>query len=189
MDRTLILSLVSCLMIGSARAELQLNPTLSEFTVDGAKLSHLVFSDGSGTDIFYSPPRGWQYTGGSSKLTLHPANNQKAEATITRVALPQPTEFDDETVKRLTEDALASVPKESSNTQLVSAEKSPLRIDRKETLLVIVTYDFYHESFSRSILFLNRPGEQLRFQLTCLQADFPELQKAFLGSQYSWQTL
>jgi hypothetical protein len=189
MDRTLILFLFSCLMIGSARAELQLNPTLSEFTLDGAKLARLVFSDGSGRGIFYSPPRGWEYSGSSSKLILRPTNKQKAEATISRVTLPQPTEFDDATVKRLTEDALASVPKGSSNAQLVSAEKSPLRIDRKETLLVIVSYDFYHESFSRSILFLNRPGEQLRFQLTCLQADFPALQKAFLGSQYSWQNL
>jgi hypothetical protein len=189
MDRTLILLLASCFMIGSARAELQLNPSVSEFTLDGAKLSHLVFSDGSGKDIFYSPPRGWKYSGSGSKLTLQPANKQKAEATITRMALPQPTEFDDETTKRLTEEALVSVPKGCANAQIVSQEKSPLRINRKETLLVIVSYDLYGETFSRSILFMNRPGEQLRFQLTCLQADFSELQKAFLGSQYSWQNL
>jgi hypothetical protein len=44
-------------------------------------------------------------------------------------------------------------------------------------------------SYSRSTLFLNRGNEQIRFQLVFHQADFKELQKAFLGSQYSWQNL
>jgi hypothetical protein len=36
---------------------------------------------------------------------------------------------------------------------------------------------------------MNREKEQIRFQLVCPEADFKELHKAFLGSQYSWQNL
>lgn len=81
------------------------------------------------------------------------------------------------------------MPKGSTDIQLTSQEKNPLMIQRKETFLLTLTYNFYGQSYSRSILFLNRGKEQIRFQLACHQADFNELQKAFLGSQYSWQNL
>lgn len=81
------------------------------------------------------------------------------------------------------------MPMGSTHTQLISQEKNPLMIDRKETLLLTLTYNFYGQRYNRSILFLNRRKEQIRFQLACRQSDFKELQKAFLGSQYSWQNL
>lgn len=61
--------------------------------------------------------------------------------------------------------------------------------ERKETLLLTLTYSFYGHSYNRWILFLNRGKEQIRFQVACRQSDFKEVQKAFLGSQYSWQNL
>ena len=61
--------------------------------------------------------------------------------------------------------------------------------ERKETFLVTLSYNLHGGSYSRSILFLNRGSEQIQFQLVCRQADFKELQKAFLDSQYSWQNL
>ena len=44
--------------------------------------------------------------------------------------------------------------------------------ERKETLLLTLTYSFYGHSYNRSILFLNRGKEQIRFQLACRQSDF-----------------
>jgi hypothetical protein len=86
-------------------------------------------------------------------------------------------------------EAVASVPKGSENVTVVSQEKNPLLMNRRETFLITLAYDFYGASYSCSILFLNRGNEQIRFQLTCPQTDFKELQKAFLGSQYSWRDL
>jgi hypothetical protein len=189
MDRALILALSGWLFVVSANAELQLNPKISEYQLDGVKLKQLAFSNGTGKDATYSPPRGWDYSGSANQLTLHPPNKSQAEATITRLSLPEAASFDDETAKKLVNEALASVPKGSTSVQLVSQEKSPLMIERKETLLVIFTYNFYGETYGRSILFLNRGKEQIRFQLTSRQADFKDLHKAFLSSQYSWQNL
>ena len=148
----------------------------------------MAFSGGSEI-VTYAPPRGWDYSGSPAQLILHPPSKSQAEAKITKVALLQPATFDEETIKKLVQEVMASVPNGSTEIQLVSQEKNPLMIERKETFLVVLSYNFYGGAYSRSILFLNRGNEQIRFQLTCRQADFKELQKAFLGSQYSWQNL
>jgi hypothetical protein len=62
-------------------------------------------------------------------------------------------------------------------------------IERKETYLVVIAYKFYGGNYRRSVMFLNRGKEQFRFEFVSLERDFPELQRAFLGSQYSWQNL
>ena len=189
MVRALIPALASLLLVAAARADLQLTPRISQYEGDGVKFKQLTFSDGGAKEITYSPPREWDYSGNANQLTLYPPNKSQAEATIFKVPLSQPASFDDETVKKLVNEALASVPTGSTSVHLISQEKNPLMIERKETLLLTLTYNFYGQSYSRSILFLNRRKEQIRFQLACRGADFKELQKAFLGSQYSWQNL
>jgi len=189
---SLIRSLVGCLLISSAlisaRAELDLTPKPFSYELDGVKFNQLAFSDGSKI-VTYAPPRGWDYSGSAAQLILQPPGKAQAEAKITKGTLSQPAGFDEETVKKLVQEVTASVPDGSTNVQLVSQQKNPLMIERKETFLVILSYNLSGGAFSRSILFLNRGKEQMRFQLTSRQADFKELQKAFLGSQYSWQNL
>jgi len=188
MVRPLIRSLLGCLLITAARAELDLTPKPSQYELDGVTFKQLAFSDGSKT-VTYTPPRGWDYSGNAAQLTLQPPGRDQAKARISKVTLSQPASFDEGTVKKLVQDVMASVPDGTTNIQLVSQEKNPLMIERKETLLVILSYNLYGGAYNRSILFLNRGKEQIRFQLTSRQVDFKELQKAFLGSQYSWQNL
>src|ERR1700682_4859558 len=119
------LSLLGALSIASARADLHLAPKVCEARVDGAKAKFLVFSDESGKDITYGPPTGWEYSGSTSRFTLHPPKKTQAEGTISRISLNQPAVFDDETMKKLTAETLASVPEGSSNVTLVSQQKNP----------------------------------------------------------------
>jgi len=188
MVRPLILALAGSLLIAPARAELDLTPKLSEYELDGVKFKQLAFSDGSKI-VTYAPPRGWDYSGSATQLTLRPPGKSQAEATIRKVVLAQPANFDDGTVKKLVEEAIASVPPGSTDIQLVSQEKNPLRIERKETFCVTLSYNLYGAAYNRSILFLNRGMEQIQFQLSCRRADFRELQATFLDSQHSWQNL
>ena len=181
--------MVGALFIASARADLQLSPKVSESWVDGAKIKFLAFSDGSGKDVTYGPPTGWEYSGSSTRFTLHPPNKPQAEGTIARINLSQPAVFDDETMKKLTAEVLASVPGGSTNVTLVSQEKNPLLIARKETFLVIVSYTFYGENYQRSMMFLNRGNEQVRFQFVSRAVDFKDLQAAFQRSHFTWQNL
>jgi hypothetical protein len=188
MVRPVVLGLAASLSLADiAKSELVLTPTVDEYVLDGAKLKQLAFFDG-GQKVTYQSPRGWEYSGSTTQLTLRPPKPQ-AEATIARVSRPDQPQFDDETLKKLVAEATALLPKGSSNVVVESQEKSPLRIGNRETFLLIISYGLLGNNYNRSILFINRGAEQIRCQLTCRSTDFKDLQKAFIGSQYSWRNL
>lgn len=182
------LLLLGALFATSAQAELLLIPKTVEYQLDGVKFQQIAFADGVKV-VTYQAPRGWEYSGSATKLSLRPPNKSQAEASITRIPLPKPGSFDEESLKKLVEEAVAQIPKGSENISVVSQEKNPVMIYRKETFLVTLSYTAYGQQYSRSILFLNRGNDQIRSQLTCREADFKELQRAFLASQYTWQQL
>ena len=189
MVRPVIIAFVASLLLADvAKTELVLTPTVDEYVLDGAKLNQLAFLDGD-KKVTYQSPRGWDYSGSATQLTLHPPNKPQAEATIARVSPVDQTQFDEETLKKLVAEAVTLVPKGSTNVAVESQEKAPLRIGSRETFLLVLNYSVLGNNYNRSILFINRGGEQIRCQLTCRSADFKELQKAFLSSQYSWRNL
>ena len=188
MVRPLAQVLVAAFLVTSIHAELRLTPRIDEYDLDGVKLHQLAFSDGD-KKVTYQSPQGWEYSGSATQLTLHPPNKTQAEATITRISLPEPGKFDEESLKKLVAQVTGTLPPGSEKIRVISQEKNPLMINRKETFLVILSYNLFGQAYNRSILFLNRDKEQIRFQLVCREADFKELHKAFLGSQYSWQNL
>jgi hypothetical protein len=187
--RSLVLVCVVLVCAASAGADLQFTPKIIDYELDGMKFRKLAFSDGRNKEITYAPPAGWDYSGSSARFTLHPAKKAQAQGTISKITLNQPAVFDEETTKKLTEEVLTSVPEGSTNGAVISQEKNPLIIDGKETFIVTVSYTFYGENYERSMLFLNRGYEQIRFQLVSRAADFKDLQRAFLGSHCSWQNL
>ena len=189
MDRSLTLVLASAFFTVSAQAELKLTPKISPYEADGVKIELLAFSDGGGKEITYSPPRGWEYSGSATKFTLRPPGKPQAEGTIVRISLDQPAIFDDQTMKKLAAEVLASAPGGSTNVTVVAQEKNPFFIGQKETFLVIVSYNFYGQNYQRSTMFLNRGNEQLRFQFVSRAADFKNLQMAFQASQLTWRNL
>jgi hypothetical protein len=92
-------------------------------------------------------------------------------------------------VKNLLAEAIASVPEDSVEITVTSQEVNPLHIGGKGTFLVTLSYTLHALEYCRSILFLNRADDQIRLQLTSPSADFQDLQRAFMASQYSWQNL
>jgi hypothetical protein len=176
------------LLTCSASAKLDLTPGEGEKELDGAKIHQLVFLDG-GQRITYSPPRGWQYSGGGNRLGLRPGLVPDAEASIRVVDLVEPQVLDAATTKKLTAAAMAGLPGGAVNVALISEDKNPILIEQKETFLVVLHYDYYGVSYARSLLFVNRRNEQLQFQLTAPRKSFPQLQKEFFGSQFSWENL
>jgi hypothetical protein len=187
MVRSLIFA--CCLFLSaSAQAELQLVPSVDEFVLDGARLKQLAFRDGD-RKVTYQSPHGWDYSGTATQLTLHPPHKLDAEATIATIPRTDQSPFDDEALKKLVADVIVLAPKGSSNVVVESQEKAPLRIGNRETFLVVISYSVLGNTYSRSILFINRGPEQIRCQLTCRSSDFKELQRTFLGSQYSWHNL
>ncbi|HST29228.1 MAG TPA: hypothetical protein VLK27_00125 [Chthoniobacterales bacterium] len=151
-------------------------------------MHRLAFSDGQ-TEITYTPPKNWDYSGSGNHFSLRPHSVSGADAEITVNKLSGGGDFDEEATKRLCEEVLKSVPSGATNTTLVSQQLNPVFINRKGTFLVVISYDYYSQAYERSVMFLNRSNEQLRFQLTSYRNAFQELQKAFASSHYSWQKL
>jgi hypothetical protein len=187
--RTLALVLSSLSFLAGARADLQLAPRESHYMMEGMKLDQLAFSDGSGKEVTYQQPPGWNYSGSANKLTLYPPAKSLAEGAIIRINLGKPGTFDQDSLKKSIQDALASPPEGSTDITLVSQQMNPIKIGGKETFLAIVTYTFNGVKYERSLMFLNRGNEQVRFQLTSRAVDFADLQKSFLASQCTWQHL
>jgi hypothetical protein len=173
---------------GLVYANLDLTPRQQEYELEGVTLHQVVFADGQ-QQVTYAPPRNWECSGNGNRFVLHPAAGSSAEAEITATKSEGAEGFDDASIKRLTDEVLASVPRGASNVVLVSQQRNPLLIGRKETFLVVISYDYYSQPYQRSVMFLNRKNEQIRFQLTCYRDAFRELQKAFESSHYSWQNL
>ena len=189
MVRPVIIAFVASLLLADvAKTELVLTPTVDEYVLDGTKLKQLAFLDGD-KKVTYQSPRGWDYSGSATQLTLHPPSKPQAEATIARVSRVDQTQFDEETLKKMVAEAVTLVPKGSTNVAVESQEKAPLRIGSRETFLLVLSYSVFGNNYNRSILFINRGGEQIRCQLTCRSVDFKDLQKAFMGSQYTWRNL
>jgi hypothetical protein len=180
--------LLHLLLVGCVQAELRFTFQLQETDLDGVKLRQLVFLDGD-KQVKYAPPRGWQYFGGEDQLRLLPPAGQPGEAVISRTKLTQPQVFDNATAKRLTDEVIASLPNGAKRVSVVLLEKNRLLIEQKETFLIVLNFELYGTPQGRSVMFLNREDEQIRFQLTCPQKNFTDLQKQFLGSQFSWQNL
>lgn len=175
-------------LAGLARADLELTPRLEQYDLDGVQLRQLVFTDGD-RRVTYTPPKNWEYSGGGSRFVLHPASQAAAEAVIAVTKLPTAEVFDQTTTKRMSDEVLGSVPRGATNVTLVSQQLNPLLIERKETFLVVISYDYYSLPYAKSAMFLIRKNDQVRFELTCNRAAFQDLQKAFMSSHYSWQNL
>jgi hypothetical protein len=188
MVRPLITFIGVVVFTSFAQGELQFIPTSREYEVEGVKGTLLAFHDKNGPEITYQQPAGWQYSAKAAKLVLRPPNTQ-AEAVIEKLPLSQPASFDEEAIKNLVREVLAMAPKGASDVNVEGQQISPLRISAKETFLVTISYQFFGERYKRSVIFLNRDKDQIRFQLIARAADFPKLQEAFFGSLCTWHNL
>ncbi len=181
--------LVLFFVAATVRGDLQFNPQTGVYDLDGIKFERLVFYDGP-AKITYSPPVGWHYTGESNKLVLWPPRVTEAEASVTVRKAGEFPSFDADGIKRLTDEAVASLPSGATRINIVSQATDPVVIERKGTYLCVMEYERGGVLWSRSVLFLNRkPGEQIQFQLTCKHGDFAALERAFQASHFTWQNL
>jgi hypothetical protein len=169
-------------------AAIDFTPATGEWVMEGIKSPLLYFHDND-RKISYVQPRGWTYTGDASRIKFMPPNVSQAFGEIGQVSLPAPQNFDEPTLKRLQDQVLASLPRDSRDATLLSTEKNPLMINAHETFEVTVAYQLYGERYQQSVLFMNLPDTQLIFRFLSRKPDFEKLHHAFRGSLCSLQWL
>ena len=172
----------------SATGAIDFTPTPSERVLEGIKFPQLIFRE-EGREIVYGYPRGWTYSGSSSRIKFTPPGLTQAQAEIEQSPLPEPQTFDEPTTKALQQRVLASVPKGSENITVVSEQKNPVMVNGHETYEVTVGYKFYGQEFQLSVLYLNLPGNQLRFRVAAKKTDYEKVHGAFRRSILSFRGL
>lgn len=171
-----------------ATAGVDFTPGLGERTLEGIKFTELYFHE-NGRKISYEQPRGWTYTGDASRIRFLPPNVAQAFGEMAQAPLAAPQNFDETSTKTLQEQVVRSVPPDSHDVAIVSAERNPLMINGHETFEVTVGYELYGQQYQRSVLFMNLPDTQLIFSFVARKSDFDRLHQAFRGSLCSLQWL
>lgn len=180
------ISVPAILLLLSARAvaELDLSPKESFYETEGIRVPNIKFRNGA-QDAFYTPPHGWQLSGGRQKLALIPPDKVQAGASIeiqsTKDLLPAAAE----NLKPYGELALALVPPEATKVQVISADLCPLRISGHPMVEVTLAYVFFGRQFRANVLFLPHESALIRFQISAQASDYPQLLRDFHASLYS----
>jgi hypothetical protein len=182
----LIVSLSSTPLL---RADLDLTPATTARKLDGASIPELLFSDGS-QKVSYESPHGWSYSAVSSReIRFQPPQVSQAETTIESIPMAEEYQFDEKFIKKLKEDLVRSLPKSSTQIQLVSEVNDTLLINGQKTYEVTIGYQNYGQKYRISVLFANLGRQQLRFRVLARASDFDQVHRDFTASLCSLQWL
>jgi hypothetical protein len=177
------------LLASTLRAELSLTPHRQEYELEGVKMWRLAFDTGTPVEAKFRPPEGWEYSGSAKRLNLRPPDKAGADGNITILPAEDFPSFDETGAKRLAEISLSGLPEGAEEAKVESEAANPLQIAGKDTYLLVLSYTFYGERYSRYCLYLVASAGPMRCQLTCRQSDYPQLSKSFQKSLYTWQHL
>lgn len=96
-------------------------------------------------------------------------------------------QFDEATLKMLEHQVLSTLPVGSQGITMVSRQENTILLDHNLSYEFVVSYKTLGQTFSRSVIFVNCPDQQLVFRFSAPKAAFDNLNSAFRQSLCSWQ--
>lgn len=173
----------------SLRADLDLTPNTAARNLDGVNVPGLIFSDGS-RNVAYESPKGWSYSAVSSReIRFQPPQLTQAETTIETVPLAEEYQLDEKLVAKLKEDLVRSLPKTSTQVEVVSEVSDALMINGHKTYEITIGYQNYGQRYRLSVLYANLGRQQLRCRVLARASDFDQVHREFSASLCSLQWL
>lgn len=165
----------------SRAASVDLTPTPTKRSVEGATLESVYFRAGSAR-IEYMPP--WPVLGQPDRAQLSiPVAG--AQADIRRVVTGSPLDFGNDTA--VTEFLLKQLPKDAESVEVAPLQRNPLRIDGKESAELLASYVCFGRRLQLSTLISQRvPGSEVYlFQVSSAPGDFKKIHRIFQSSLYT----
>lgn len=169
----------------SARAGVDFTPAVNRYFNEGAEYSNVSFKDDKRT-VTLILPRLWSCRGDSARLQLVPPNQNFAEGIIEAVETKGVMPFDEANLKALEQRVLNMVPPGTDRVTLASRQENPVILNQNLSYEFVVTYQTLGQTFQRSVIFVNCPGEQLIFRFSAPQSAFDDLFRSFRQSLSSW---
>jgi len=178
-------SLLLFLTTLTARGDIDLTPSVNEYVAQGIKVQQLTFKEDK-RRIEYEPPNGWKVDGGPNQLHMVPPQKNFAEAVVAVAQMTKPQPLDENTIKLLEQQFVASLPAGSQFVKIEEEVPNSVLLDGNASFEVTVSYQSMGEKFLRSAFFVNLKDTQLMFRLTARKDDFQALHREFKASMFSW---
>jgi hypothetical protein len=188
MRATIQAILAGFVAVTAAKAGIDFTPTVNRYVSEGAEYSSVSFKDDA-RGVSITLPRLWTCRGDASRLQLTPPDQNFAEGVIQAAPTKGLLRFDEATVKTFEQQVLGTLPVGSQGATVVSQRENPVIIDGNPSYEFVVAYQTLGQSFQRSVIFVNCPGQQLIFRFSAPKAVFENLNRSFRQSLYSWQWL
>jgi hypothetical protein len=170
----------------TARAAIDLNPTLAEYKAEGITFKQLVFKDEK-KRITYELPGLWTYRTVGNSVKLIPPNNSGVDITIQTDPATGARSSDDKGVTAVREHFLRGMPQGTQMVKLLSEEQNTIPFKGFTNSEVTASYQALGDTFMRRALYVNLPDGQLIFQLNARKSEFEGLYRTFRASILSWQ--
>ena len=157
---------------------------------DGFTREQTFFPNDDQTRIYISLPRTWTVTAGGSTLALGNPAVPNCAIRLEKSSFTPDVAFKDKGLDGYRSRALAQVPNGSVGVQVSQEQADPLPIFGWHDYEFFIDYEFYGQTFRRSVLFLDlNPKEQLVLSTVSLKADFDRTHEVALDVLRSWQVM
>jgi hypothetical protein len=172
----------------SSKAEIDLTPSVGEYTSEGIKYQRLMFRDEKQLVAYYPPP-GWTFSGGVRQVQLTPPKKSFAQAVIEAVPLDKPHPLDQKAVDAFRQRLMAELPSGSQFAKIEQETENSVPVNGGPSFEVVISYQAMGQKFVRSAVLANVRETQLVFLLTASKDDFEALHRDFKASIFSWHWL
>ena len=186
MRRTFFFLISLTASLATAKAAVDLNPALTEYTANGITFKQLVFKDGLKRITYELPPQ-WTYRALGDSVKLVPANNSTADITIQALPLVSPQPLDDKGIAAAREHFLRGMPPGCQTVKVLNEEQNTIPFKAGANYEITASYQALGETFIRRALYINLADTQLIFRLSARKTEFDSLYRTFRGSILSWQ--
>jgi hypothetical protein len=169
----------------TAKAGIDLTPSVNDYVSEGMKYQKLIFRDDK-RRVEYNPPVNWSFVGSAGQLRLTPPKKNFAEATIEAVMLEKAQPLDQMAVKALEQRAIADLPPGSQFAKVEQELENSVPVNGGPSFEIVISYQAMGEKLVKSLVLANVQNAQLIFRLTARKDDFETLHRDFKASIFSW---
>ena len=168
----------------SAKAGIDLTPSVNDYVSEGIRYQKLIFHDDK-RSVEYNPPANWTYAGSAGQLRLSPPKKSFAEATIEAMSLDKPQPLDQTLVKAVEQRLIAELPPGSQFAKVEQELENSVPVNGGPSFELIISYQAMGEKLVKSLVMANVRDTQLMFRLTARKDDFEALHRDFKASIFS----
>ena len=187
-----LLALVPAILVGGVPHAVALDFIIHTMSVeeDGFTKEQAYVSNDTRTNVLLSLPPRWNRVDEAASLTLTPADAHNSLVRLEKSSLAPDTPFSDKGLDTYRRRAQAGVPQGATDLQCAQERDNPLPIFSWKDHEFIFTYEFFGQSYRRSVLFIDLNARE-QLMLTCVApADqFERVHDAGLEMMRSWQVV